>query len=72
MATPYIHALSAKMIEYLYGVANARPTSEVELQLVLEVLKMVETLIAIANEDKRKDFNNSILTLIQCVLFLFL
>ena len=54
VSTLYIHALSPKVIEFLTAMASSRPGSEVELSLSVEGIKMVETLVAIAEEDVRK------------------
>ncbi|XP_050406917.2 HEAT repeat-containing protein 5B isoform X1 [Patella vulgata] len=53
ISTPYIHALSPKIIEYLYTICNKRPNTEAELILVIEAIRMLENLISMADEKKR-------------------
>ncbi|XP_067680006.1 HEAT repeat-containing protein 5B-like isoform X1 [Haliotis asinina] len=53
VATPYIHALAPKVIEFLYSVASSRPKSDLELTLVLESLRVLETLVNLAEDSKR-------------------
>ena len=51
VSTPFIHSVAPPMMEHLLGVVKEKPTSDMELMLVLEELRMVETLVVIAEEN---------------------
>ncbi|XP_076463435.1 HEAT repeat-containing protein 5B-like isoform X2 [Babylonia areolata] len=54
VAPPYIHGLAPRMMEHLHATAgSASPPSDNDLQLTLEELGMMETLVALAEDNKR-------------------
>lgn len=57
VATPYIHALAPRVIEYLYTEQSRRVTSDAELNLTLESIRTVDTLISIAEPKHSKFFS---------------
>lgn len=56
VATPYIHALAPRVIEGLYAADAKHPKDDVELNIILESITTVETLIALAEPKNRKYF----------------
>lgn len=48
VATPYIHALAPRLVEFLYSETSKQLASDVELSLTLESIQTVETLITLA------------------------
>ncbi|GFG34432.1 hypothetical protein Cfor_07683, partial [Coptotermes formosanus] len=48
VATPYIHALAPRLIEFLYSETSKQLTSDAELSLTLESIQTVEALIRLA------------------------
>ncbi|CAH1791410.1 unnamed protein product [Owenia fusiformis] len=53
VSTIYIHSLTPMILEWLTTVGAKRPTTELEMALVLEGVKMMEALIAVAENDLR-------------------
>ncbi|XP_036402281.1 HEAT repeat-containing protein 5B isoform X2 [Megalops cyprinoides] len=53
LSTPYIHALAPLMVEKLKGVERSRPSSATELQAVQEGIKVLESLVAMGEEQNR-------------------
>ncbi|XP_018322639.1 HEAT repeat-containing protein 5B isoform X2 [Agrilus planipennis] len=53
VATPYIHALAGRLVEFLYTDAAKTVTSNDELTLTLEIVTAVETLIALVEPQNR-------------------
>nr|CAD7424523.1 unnamed protein product [Timema monikensis] len=53
VATPYIHALAPRIIEFLYTDASRLPVSDAQLSLTLESIHTVETLITLAEPKHR-------------------
>ncbi|XP_067013409.1 HEAT repeat-containing protein 5B [Anabrus simplex] len=53
IATPYIHALAPRLIEYLYTESSKQLLSDAELSLTLESIQTVETLITLAEPQHR-------------------
>lgn len=54
VATPYIHALAPRVIEYLYSEESRKISSEAHLSLTLESIRTVDTLVSIAEPKNRK------------------
>nr|CAD7195140.1 unnamed protein product [Timema douglasi] len=54
VATPYIHALAPRIIEFLYTDASRLPVSDAQLSLTLESIHTVETLITLAEPKHSK------------------
>lgn len=50
----YILALAPRLVEYLYSESYRYPSSEDEVQLTIEIISAVETLIRLAEPDKGK------------------
>lgn len=55
VATPYIHALAPRVIEYLHKEESRRITSDDQLELTLESIETVDTLVSLA-EPKNSEF----------------
>ncbi|XP_064600027.1 HEAT repeat-containing protein 5B-like isoform X2 [Liolophura sinensis] len=53
ICTPYIHAIAPKVFEYLYSVSGGATVTETDLSLVLDSITMVETLVSMAEDEKR-------------------
>ncbi|XP_067647138.1 HEAT repeat-containing protein 5B isoform X4 [Eurosta solidaginis] len=53
ISTPYIHALAPRIIEGLYADAAKTPRTDMELQITLESILTVETLIELAEPQNR-------------------
>ncbi|XP_074065802.1 HEAT repeat-containing protein 5B isoform X1 [Macrotis lagotis] len=53
LSTPYIHSLAPIMVEKLKAVERSRPTSSTELLAVQEGIKVLETLVALGEEQNR-------------------
>ncbi|KAG7462844.1 hypothetical protein MATL_G00189080 [Megalops atlanticus] len=53
LSTPYIHSLAPLMVEKLKGVERSRPSSATELQAVQEGIKVLESLVAMGEEQNR-------------------
>lgn len=54
VAPPYIHGLAPRMIEHLHAtVASSTPPSDTDLTLTIEELVLMETLVALAEDNKR-------------------
>uniref|UniRef100_A0A1A9X2M8 HEAT repeat-containing protein 5A n=1 Tax=Glossina brevipalpis TaxID=37001 RepID=A0A1A9X2M8_9MUSC len=53
ISTPYVHALAPRIIEGLYLDTTKQPRTEIELQIVLESVMTVETLIDLAEPQNR-------------------
>lgn len=51
--TPFIYALAPRIIEYLYTISNNRPDNDTQLTLVFEAIKMLETLVELADDENR-------------------
>lgn len=54
LSTPYIHALAPVMVEKLKAVEHQRPGTPAELQAVQEGIRVLETLVAMGEEQNRK------------------
>jgi hypothetical protein len=54
VATPYIHALAPRLVEFLYSETSKQLTSDIELSLILESIQTVETLITLAEPKHSK------------------
>lgn len=54
VATPYIHALAPRVIEYLYTEESQKISPEAHLTLTLESIKTVDTLFSIAEPKHSK------------------
>lgn len=53
LSTPYIHSLAPIMVEKLKAVERSRPKNNVELLAVQEGIKVLETLVALGEEQNR-------------------
>ncbi|XP_028905877.1 HEAT repeat-containing protein 5B isoform X2 [Ornithorhynchus anatinus] len=53
LSTPYIHSLAPIMVEKLKAVERNRPNSNIELLAVQEGIKVLETLVALGEEQNR-------------------
>uniref|UniRef100_A0A8C3L647 HEAT repeat-containing protein 5B n=1 Tax=Chrysolophus pictus TaxID=9089 RepID=A0A8C3L647_CHRPC len=53
LSTPYIHSLAPIMVEKLKAVERNRPTNNLELLAVQEGVKVLETLVALGEEQNR-------------------
>ncbi|MGH0141616.1 UNVERIFIED_CONTAM: hypothetical protein FKN15_045600 [Acipenser sinensis] len=53
LSTPYIHSLAALMVEKLKAVERCKPSSNTELLAVQEGIKVLETLVAMGEEQNR-------------------
>ncbi|XP_023717362.1 HEAT repeat-containing protein 5B isoform X2 [Cryptotermes secundus] len=53
VATPYIHALAPRLVEFLYSETSRQLSSDTELSLTLESIQTVETLITLAEPKHR-------------------
>ncbi|KAG5899474.1 hypothetical protein JTB14_015325 [Gonioctena quinquepunctata] len=53
ISTPYIHTLAPQLVEFLYSDAAKKPFSDGELVVTVETITAVESLIEIAEPDKR-------------------
>nr|XP_036233304.1 HEAT repeat-containing protein 5B isoform X2 [Bactrocera oleae] len=53
ISTPYIHALAPRIIEGLYAEAAKTPRTDMDLQITLESILTVETLIELAEPQNR-------------------
>uniref|UniRef100_A0A669P5E6 HEAT repeat-containing protein 5B n=1 Tax=Phasianus colchicus TaxID=9054 RepID=A0A669P5E6_PHACC len=53
LSTPYIHSLAPIMVEKLKAVERNRPTNNLELLAVQEGIKVLETLVALGEEQNR-------------------
>lgn len=53
VATPYIHALAPKLIEFLYSDSASNVFSEAELSVTIEIIGTVEALIGLAEPQNR-------------------
>ncbi|KAJ7403545.1 hypothetical protein WISP_150326 [Willisornis vidua] len=53
LSTPYIHSLAPIMVEKLKAVERSRPTNNLELLAVQEGIKVLETLVALGEEQNR-------------------
>lgn len=54
LSTPYIHALAPLMVEKLKAVERSPPGTPAELQAVQEGIRVLETLVAMGEEQNRK------------------
>lgn len=63
ISTPYIHTLAPRIIEVLYVETASQPRSELELQILLESILTVETLIELAEPQNRKCKNQFYLSI---------
>jgi hypothetical protein len=54
VATPYIHALAPRLIEFLYSETSKKFASDAELSLTLESIQTVEVLITLAEPKQSK------------------
>lgn len=54
VSTPYIHTLAPHLVEFLYSDAAKKPYSDGELLVILETITAVESLIELAEPEKRK------------------
>lgn len=68
VATPYIHSLAPRMVEYLYSDTARRVLTDGELQVTTEIIITVESLITLAEPQNRIQM----LTLLVPVLISFL
>uniref|UniRef100_A0A663N548 HEAT repeat-containing protein 5B n=1 Tax=Athene cunicularia TaxID=194338 RepID=A0A663N548_ATHCN len=53
LSTPYIHSLAPIMVEKLKAVERSRPNNNLELLAVKEGIKVLETLVALGEEQNR-------------------
>nr|XP_056708545.1 HEAT repeat-containing protein 5B isoform X2 [Euleptes europaea] len=53
LSTPYIHSLAPILVEKLKGVEKNRPNNKTELLAVQEGIKVLETLVALGDEQNR-------------------
>ncbi|XP_015671481.1 HEAT repeat-containing protein 5B [Protobothrops mucrosquamatus] len=53
LSTPYIHSLAPIMVEKLKAVENNRPNNKTELLAIQEGIKVLETLVALGEEQNR-------------------
>ncbi|KAG8123478.1 hypothetical protein E2320_019060 [Naja naja] len=53
LSTPYIHSLAPIMVEKLKGVEKNRPNNKTELLAIQEGIKVLETLVALGEEQNR-------------------
>ena len=54
IATPYIHALAPRLVEYLYSENARKALSECELWVTIETIVTVESLITLAEPQNSK------------------
>jgi hypothetical protein len=54
VATPYIHALAPRLVEFLYSETSKHLASDIELSFTLESIQTVETLITLAEPKHSK------------------
>jgi len=54
VATPYIHALAPRLIEFLYSETSKQLASDAEMSLTLESIQTVEALITLAEPKHSK------------------
>lgn len=54
LSAPYIHTLAPVLVEKLKSVEHHRPSTPAELQAVQEGVKVLESLVAMAEEHNRK------------------
>lgn len=54
IATPYIHALAPRLVEFLYTEGSKQISSETELSLTLEIFQTVEVLVGLAEPKHSK------------------
>lgn len=54
LSTPYIHSLAPLLVEKLKAVEHSRPSTPAELQAVQEGVKVLESLVAMGEEQNRK------------------
>ncbi|XP_069685594.1 HEAT repeat-containing protein 5B isoform X2 [Periplaneta americana] len=69
VATPYIHALAPRLVEFLYTETSKQVSSEAELSLTLESIQTVETLITLAEPKHRVQMLTLLVPiLVNCLL----
>ena len=54
VSTPFIHMMAPPVIEHLISVGTKRPQIDTELAIVTEGIRMVETLVALTDENNSK------------------
>lgn len=55
VANGYILALAPRLVEHLHAESTKCPSTELELQLSIEIINAVESLIRLAEPDKGKN-----------------
>ncbi|KAL0275721.1 UNVERIFIED_CONTAM: hypothetical protein PYX00_003499 [Menopon gallinae] len=69
VATPYIHALAPRVIEYLHKEESRRVTSDDQLELTLESIETVDTLVSLAEPKNRIQMLKLLVpVLVNCLL----
>ena len=53
VSTPYIHAVAPSVMQYLLQIQENKPSSDIELAIALEAIKLLESLVALTEESKR-------------------
>ncbi|XP_038071477.1 HEAT repeat-containing protein 5B-like [Patiria miniata] len=53
IATPFIHALGPRVVEYLHGVGSNKPDKDDEVPVVLEAIRVLEVLVSLTEEAHR-------------------
>ena len=54
LSTPFIHGVVPAVIEFLLGVPRSRPSTDPELTVVLEGVRLMESLVALAEDNTSK------------------
>ena len=54
IATPFIHALGPRVVEYLNGIASNKPDKDDEVRVVLETERVLEVLVSLTDDDHRE------------------
>ncbi|XP_033625996.1 HEAT repeat-containing protein 5B-like [Asterias rubens] len=53
IATPFIHALGPRVVEYLHGIGGNKPDKDNEVLAVLEAIRVLEVLVSLTDEAHR-------------------
>ena len=54
IATPFIHALGPRVVEYLHGIGGNKPDKDNEVLAVLEAIRVLEVLVSLTDEAHSK------------------
>ncbi|XP_022085919.1 HEAT repeat-containing protein 5B-like [Acanthaster planci] len=53
IATPFIHALGPRVVEYLHGIGSNKPDKDSEVPVVLEAVRVLEVLVSLTDDGHR-------------------